>query len=1278
MKRIFLFIIILIMCLTMSTALWSCDALKNDPPVNDEEQNSPDMEEKKEIFRYIERSDGTYSIAGILGVELPSELVIPSEKDGIPVTEIHDRAFWGKKIESVIIPASVELISSEAFLSCKNLTSVIFAEGSSLEIVSQGAFKECQSIENIYLPGSITKIEDEAFYQCTGLKSVTFGKGINLDVINIGVFYGCSALESIEIPDSVQKIETEAFMGCSNLESLAFGNESRLASIGIRAFFGCSKLYSVKIPDSVQRIETEAFRECKHLITFSIGEESNLASIGTYAFYDCISLNHIYFSSELIRIGEYAFSGCYGLDSITFAEDSKIKYIDICTFSGCRGLKTVILPMSINSFKAYAFSYCSPSVNVYYPGDLADWMNLYFVNEESSPVSSGGNLYLNGELLTSLTITKDMTYTSKYIFTGCGSLESVVFAEGVVKVDDYLFFGNTGIKNVSFSSTVESIGECAFANSVGIKNIIIPGTVKDIGEGAFKLTGIVNLTLEEGVVTIGENAFSSSKLASINFPTTLTTIEDFAFSSCSFLEKLLLPEGLKTVGYGAFKLCEGLISVTLPKSLETLGGDAFGWCTNLETIYIPASVEKIGSAIYYSPESFYNGVIMVCESESKPQGWADDWCSGYVAVFGAVGYGKTDDGYHWVEKTDGSLTIAKYTGSHKDIIRLPSEIDGKPVREIASRVFYEYGVYNTVHFVIPKSVEKVGKYAFYSNGYNYSYSGHKFKPEGWSDDWSFGNNISWGTEDLGVTENGLRWVVCNGTATIVEYVEYENNLIIPEQVNGYPVVAISDRVFDGRLSMESIVLPSTMAYIGEWAFRSCNTLTIYSRAASKPNSFGDDWNKKDVSYYCPVLWNYFDRGVSEDFEYVIHNDNTATITKYKSGSVNAVIPESIDGYVVTGIGNKLFYFNTTLKSVVIPATVTLIDESAFECCYALTSVTIEQESRLREIKKNAFYFCKALTSIDIPDGVRCIDFCAFAYCDELASVNISESSGLENIGALAFAGCRKIKSITLPEGLVTIGMGAFEETGLQSVVIPSSVTHIYGGFSGCNNLSSVTFREGSSLEYIGHAFAGTAITVLDLSMCESLKEIDSWTASGTTELKKLILPTSLEKINANAFTASAIESILVPTSVTYIGGYSFKDCERLTTVIFEDNSNIREIDIYAFQNCVALESISFGDNSKLEKILYECFSGCKKVKTIDFGANSVLKIIGYSAFKGCESLEAIFIPVTVQLIGYNTFENCPSLTIYCEIGCPPDGWENGWTPHPENVIWGYHQENSSN
>lgn len=123
----------------------------------------------------------------------------------------------------------------------------------------------------------------------------------------------------------------------------------------------------------------------------------------------------------------------------------------------------------------------------------------------------------------------------------------------------------------------------------------------------------------------------------------------------------------------------------------------------------------------------------------------------------------------------------------------------------------------------------------------------------------------------------------------------------------------------------------------------------------------------------------------KDFKYVILDDGTIEITKFKGSKIyELVIPESIEGRSVTSIGKEAFSFCVDLTSIKLPEGLTTIGESAFWVCTGLTS--IELPDSLTTIEDSAFSTCIHLTSIKIPKSVTQIGKKAFFYCLELTLI----------------------------------------------------------------------------------------------------------------------------------------------------------------------------------------------------------------------------------------------------------------------------------------------------
>ncbi len=179
----------------------------------------------------------------------------------------------------------------------------------------------------------------------------------------------------------------------------------------------------------------------------------------------------------------------------------------------------------------------------------------------------------------------------------------------------------------------------------------------------------------------------------------------------------------------------------------------------------------------------------------------------------------------------------------------------------------------------------------------------------------------------------------------------------------------------------------------------------------------------------------------------------------KSSLKSIVLPESL-----TSIGRSAFYFCSSLTSITIPNSVTSIGYEAFSCCYSLTSITIPNS--VTSIESSAFSYCGNLTSITIPNSVTEIGGCAFKGCSSLTSITIPNR--VTCIGEEAFRGCSSLASITIPNSVTSIGDGAFEDcSSLTSITIPNSVTSIGDeAFYFCSSLTSITIP--NSVTSIGY------------------------------------------------------------------------------------------------------------------------------------------------------------------------------------------------------------------
>ena len=203
------------------------------------------------------------------------------------------------------------------------------------------------------------------------------------------------------------------------------------------------------------------------------------------------------------------------------------------------------------------------------------------------------------------------------------------------------------------------------------------------------------------------------------------------------------------------------------------------------------------------------------------------------------------------------------------------------------------------------------------------------------------------------------------------------------------------------------------------------------------------------------------------YSYYLDNSGNATITGYVGNGGDITIPSSLDGHPVTGIGSYVFYgFGSKLRSVTIPYGVLLIGSYAFADCW-LTNVTIP--SSVTSIEDGAFSYCYDLTNITLPQSVTYIASHVFKGCSKLSSISVdSENLYYTSVDGVLYNTAMSVlvsypakrtgESYTIPNGVMEIIAGAFSESGLKSITIPTSVQRIGGSaFNRCDSLADVYY-----------------------------------------------------------------------------------------------------------------------------------------------------------------------------------------------------------------------------
>ena len=450
------------------------------------------------------------------------EIILPADYKGENYTIGADAFKGNTTITSVVIPNSVTSIGNMAFAACSGLTSITIPN--SVTSIGNYAFYNCIGLTSITIPNSVTSIESYAFegtawynnqpdgvvyagkvlYKYKGTMPSNTSITIKDETLGIagGAFYNCSGLTSITIPNSVTSIGDGAFSGCTGLKTVI--NFSNLTFSEGSEDYGYVACYADKVYNVPNGSKEGDFIFGKpndvNTLLYYLGNATELTlpgdykggnyTIGANVFKGNTTITSVTIPNSVTSIDDDAFAGCTNVEKL---------YLDCAEvgdwFCGVSAMKEVTIGNGVTSIVASAFNGCTglEKVNI---GNIAAWCGIDFGSADANPLYYAKNLYLNGELLTSLTIPAEVAEVKDYAFYNCNGVTIIDIVDGVESIGNSAFYGCSDLETLYISNTIESIDDYAFAECNNLLEIKT-GSKKAItaSENVFSSDAYINACL---------------------------------------------------------------------------------------------------------------------------------------------------------------------------------------------------------------------------------------------------------------------------------------------------------------------------------------------------------------------------------------------------------------------------------------------------------------------------------------------------------------------------------------------------------------------------------------------------------------------------------------------------------------------------------------------------------------------------------------------------------------------------------------------------------------
>ena len=749
--------------------------------------------------------------------------------------------------------------------------------------------------------------------------------------------------------------------------------------------------------------------------------------------YTAIELDLSAASDKLAQLG-YEFDGSvtYTVKCNNYTHDPEVTVIEVS-----KTAQTVPYEYTIEDGKVTITKYLGNEAEVVIPAEI----------DGKAVVAIGANAFAKNEAIVSVTLptsvgsigqsafamctkleninVENVTSFGAYAFFQCASLKEIAFNDSIETLPVYLFSECTSLASVKLPASLKALSNHLFDACESLKSVDIPNGVTIIDRSAFENAGIETIVIPDSVIEIGDYAFENAPLTTVTFGKNVEKLGSLVFWGCDRLTEIVIPEKVTAIPYGTFFKCTSLTKVVIGRNVATIDETAFNNTDNVTIYGYPETAAcefaKANNNVGFEciEHKYVNNICVGCGKKD---------CTHFLLPNFTDDNG---DGTHtgWCDTCEKYVTAAHSYDEDGFCVNCYAEHPHELVYKIVDKDKHEVSCTGCERI-------KVEYHKFVDGTCVCGYS----KAE---------------------VEIPFEYVVENGEVTLTKYIGDAAEVVIPDSIDGNPVVAIGDECFFWNKTITKVTLNNGLRSIGDKAFMNCWALENIELVDSL-ESIG-----KDAFAFCKA------------FTAVVIPDSVKTIGDEAFYNCDELKTVTI-GTGLAELGSRVFDSNLKLEAINVAADnanfcsvdgVLMSKDKTELIQYPIgaSADTYIVPEGVEIIGEYAFAHCK-LNTVVIPDSVLAVEEGAFFYSD---IVNVDFGKNVVSIGNKAFEQCGKLRDVTFPETLVSIGDAAFYECrSLTEVIIPDSVKTIGKyAFQCCTGVKTVVI--GYGIETIGNgAFCG--------------------------------------------------------------------------------------------------------------------------------------------------------------------------------------------------------------